>query len=385
MFSPGLLNAQSSEQARGGVRSHADTGGRCSACHVPPWSKSRMDDRCIDCHIDLQVQLSDPRTLHGALMSGGPLACRTCHTDHNGPEASLTILVMSDFPHEKVGFSLQGHPGKSDKSSFVCADCHPQSFTTFDVSICETCHREFDASYIETHITYFGRGCLACHDGVDTYGDTFDHNLLPFPLEGGHAQFGCSECHPAARTRTDLRIGHQTCYTCHEKDDAHAGGFGENCAACHTPTSWDQASFDHTLSSFPLTGAHNLVGCAQCHIGGVFAGTSTTCVGCHGDPDFHLSLFGTDCVACHTTEAWSPAMFDKPHVFPFDHGSNARSECKVCHPDSLFAYTCYGCHEHIPADVERKHREEGMTNFSNCIECHPTGREDEGGEGEGDD
>lgn len=32
--------------------------------------------------------------------------------------------------------------------------------------------------------------------------------------------------------------------------------------------------------------------------------------------------------------------------------------------------TCYGCHEHTPANVRGKHIEEGIQNFENCVECH---------------
>ena len=39
--------------------------------------------------------------------------------------------------------------------------------------------------------------------------------------------------------------------------------------------------FDHFSTGFPLTGAHRLVDCELCHIGGVFKGTQTRCVSCH--------------------------------------------------------------------------------------------------------
>lgn len=34
LFSPGSLSAQTSGEHLGGVRTHAETGGRCSSCHV---------------------------------------------------------------------------------------------------------------------------------------------------------------------------------------------------------------------------------------------------------------------------------------------------------------------------------------------------------------
>jgi hypothetical protein len=40
-------------------------------------------------------------------------------------------------------------------------------------------------------------------------------------------------------------------------------------------------------------------------------------------------------------------------------------------------YTCYGCHEHTPANIRREHVEEGIRNFDNCVECHRSGDKDE--------
>ena len=73
-----------------------------------------------------------------------------------------------------------------------------------------------------------------------------------------------------------------------------------------------------------------------------------------------------------------------------DEGSHVKKEnllatCRKCHPDSLVSYTCYTCHEHQPDRIEREHREEGISNFQDCTRCHPTGREEEGGDRDGDD
>jgi hypothetical protein len=54
----------------------------------------------------------------------------------------------------------------------------------------------------------------------------------------------------------------------------------------------------------------------------------------------------------------------------------------TCHPNALTAYTCYGCHEHDPQKIRAKHLKKGISDFANCIACHPTGQEHEGG---GDD
>jgi hypothetical protein len=55
-FSSGALNAHAGQASLGGVRSHAETGGRCSACHAAPWSKDTMSDRCLACHTEISTQ-----------------------------------------------------------------------------------------------------------------------------------------------------------------------------------------------------------------------------------------------------------------------------------------------------------------------------------------
>jgi len=41
------------------------------------------------------------------------------------------------------------------------------------------------------------------------------------------------------------------------------------------------ATFDHSQTPFPLTGAHATLTCTQCHIHNIFAGTPTACYACH--------------------------------------------------------------------------------------------------------
>ncbi|NIV33987.1 MAG: class III cytochrome C family protein, partial [Anaerolineae bacterium] len=40
----------------------------------------------------------------------------------------------------------------------------------------------------------------------------------------------------------------------------------------------------------------------------------------------------------------------------------------------------YGCHDHLPAEVEAFHAKEGIDQLEPCGECHPTGQEGEAGE-----
>lgn len=440
MFSAGALNAEMG-QTYGGVNSHAQIT-ECSACHAAPFSADSMANRCASCHTDIAAQMMDVAKLHGAITQNSPtISCRACHPEHRGATASLTDMGSATFPHEALGFSLNGHQLTAKNEAFTCKDCHNEDVTTFAPDTCDSCHRQMDVAFTQSHVLAYGTDCLACHDGVDRFGSDFEHSDFAFQLKGKHADVTCTKCHLDARSVADLQATPQDCFSCHQKDDEHAGKFGQDCAvchssdgwtpanfnhdladfklegehqevecekchinnvfkgtpkdcyschqkddehngqfgtdcsSCHTPKNWDGASFDHSTSKFPLTGAHTQVECEACHKNGQFKGVDTTCLACHAEPAEHMGQFGTDCAACHTTAAWSPAEFDGKHIFPLDHGESGTVSCKTCHPVGYTTYTCYGCHEHNEARIRSKHVEERITNFENCVECHADGRE----------
>ncbi len=440
MFSAGALNAQTGD-VYGGVNSHAQIT-ECSACHVPPIGAETMADRCASCHTDIAEEMKDVAKLHGTIVQkNSTLACRDCHPEHRGASASLTDLGKNAFPHEALGFSLNGHQLTASREAFSCRDCHHEDVTTFAPDTCDSCHRQIDIVFTQSHILSFGTDCLACHDGVDRFGGNFKHSAFAFQLTGRHADVACTKCHLDARTIADLQSAPQDCFSCHRQDDEHEGRFGQDCAACHSPTGWEPAnfdhnlsafklegehseaacedchknnvfagtpkdcyschqqddehngefgtdcaachtpndwegaSFDHNLSNFPLTGAHVNVGCEKCHANSQFKGLDSTCFACHTEPTEHAGQFGTDCVACHTTDAWSPATFNREHTFPMDHGEDGIVSCVTCHPSNYTTYTCYDCHEHNESEIRSEHQEEGISNFENCMECHADGRE----------
>lgn len=576
MFSPGDLNAVPGQAKIGGISSHADLSHECGQCHAAIWDVDRMGDRCLACHQDVAAELSVVSGLHSGFADSGN--CRDCHTEHRGSEAALTLAEISNFPHDRTGFSLKAHAPIAVGGAFRCMDCHPHRVREFSPVSCLGCHSELDPDYARQHLADFGEGCLGCHDGVDHYGAGFDHQTLSFGLIGGHQDLECSACHRGARTAlalqsapsrclachaeddvhagrlgqecdschtpqtwaearldhrltgfdlvgshteadclgchidrrwsgiptdcagchqeqdphagqfatgcdachaptewSEIHFDHQTspyplvgahieascdschaggryvgtpttclachasddrhggqfeqdcsachrptrwadvtfdhsrtafslvgshlqaacstchaggkyvgtptsCVDCHASDDKHNGQFGQDCSACHRATRWSDVTFDHNRSGFPLTGAHRSVMCQKCHEGGSFSGTPTACSACHGEPSVHRGLFGLNCAACHTTSAWLPASFSGPHTFPMNHG-DAGGQCSTCHPSGYTEYTCYGCHKHDPAEIEKKHREEGISDFSDCTRCHPTGnKEGDGGD-----
>lgn len=363
IFSPGKLNAKAGS-LRGGVTSHAAIS-QCAACHTPPFSATHMADRCAECHTEVMAEMGNPAELHGVMLAAtGDVDCISCHTDHHGPNASMTSISMADFPHARLGFSLASHGTRADGESFVCADCHPQAYVTYT---CEDCHRAEDAAFVEKHIAEFGKDCVACHDGVESFGRDFDHALTLFPLAGRHLAALCVDCHQDARALPALKSTPTDCVSCHLKDEPHGGRFGTDCASCHTTDAWAPAKFDHDLARFKLTGGHVDVACASCHKHGLLAGTPMDCASCHMDKDPHGDVFSTGCAACHSPNSWDDVSYDHSQTGFILDGAHINVACQDCHdstPASQMSSTCGSCHAKDDA-----HR--GQFG-SNCGTCHTT-------------
>ena len=367
MYSPGPLNARTGK-ILGGVTSHAEIGGQCEACHSAPWDSTRMEDLCVNCHGEIARQMRSMVALHGEMYLVNPgLECRDCHPEHRGAESPLTVLQGNEFPHELLGFSLNGHRLTVQKEPFTCADCHHDDISTFTSNTCDACHRQMDPVFARAHLLSFGTECLNCHDGVDVFGERFNHNVSQFRLTGKHQEVECVLCHVDARSLADFQNASQVCYSCHRNDDAHETRFGTDCGACHTPDGWQPAKFDHNLSDFKLEGAHAEVACEACHKNGVFKGTPTDCYSCHQQDDVHGGSFGKDCSTCHVPVGWDSVTFDHNRTaFPLD-GAHANVQCEQCHTNNTFVGTptqCVACH----ADPAFHFGAFG----TNCQECHST-------------
>ena len=369
MFSPGELNAQGSGTLINGFASHAEFGQDCAACHSAPWDAADMSDLCLQCHPNVIDQLADQSSLHGAAMlKMDDQDCRVCHTDHHGPDASMTEFLGGDFPHELVGFALQSHDRIDWSREVVCADCHQDGFLNFAVLVCVDCHEQIDSVFMAEHTTLFENACLACHDGIETFGTDFDHDLLVFPLDGKHAGLACEECHRGATTLAMLQQTPQACELCHLKDDAHQGELGKECSECHNTSGWKPALFDHSPTGFDLIGGHAEVACKDCHQDATFQGANPACISCHASDEPHEGQFGTDCLLCHTVFSW-----DDIH---FDHSGTYAQDCLACHqsdsPANHYPGQCSACHTTsawLPASFN--HAAVGATD---CLACHTSDR-----------
>ena len=302
-----------------------------------------------------------------------------------------------------------------------CATCHNGDYNNTP-NTCFGCHSsDYNNTTSPDHSALmFSTDCQDCHSETAWEPATFDHDGQYFPIYSG-AHNGewdvCLDCHTNPQ---DYSVFSCTgCHTNPETTDQHNGinGFTYNstaCLACH-PTGDAQNGFDHNLTAFPLTGAHLMAECLDCHSGG-YSGTPTDCAACHTDqfnqttnPDHNSLGLSMDCAACHTTEPnWMPATFDVHNDYYALNGAHAliANDCAACHNGDYnnTPNTCFGCHStdynqttnpdhqasQFPTDCELCHSETAWVpstfdhddlyfpiysgkhkeEWDECIECH---------------
>ncbi|RMH75862.1 MAG: hypothetical protein D6681_21990, partial [Calditrichaeota bacterium] len=290
---------------------HGELGMDCQSCHTPEDWRNRQDlfaqhaqrgfplvgvhaiADCQACHVGEQ------RNEFGGL----PLDCSNCHqgnflttTNPNHTRANFSLDCQSchepvatswrqtTFAHPAV-FELRGAHRQTD-----CNSCHQATFAGTPQE-CAICHaKEFQATIEPPHVALgFPTECNVCHNETRWEGIQFDHlQRSGFELRGAHATAACTDCH------TDNQfVGlPRDCFGCHQSDfqgagnpDHVAGHFPSDCMLCHTETTWQPATFDHNLTQFPLTGAHQVLYCADCHVDNQYTALPTDCYSCH-ESDF---------------------------------------------------------------------------------------------------
>lgn len=255
----------------------------CSDCHGSDVTTFDVNT-CSTCHGQMDPAFT---SAHGAVYGSSCLGC------HDGIDS-----LGGKFTHDAFAFKLTGK-----HAAVTCERCHANARALIDFKAvaqdCFSCHGKNDP-----HGGALGNDCASCHSPEGWRPANFDHSRTGFPLTDAHAAGTCGDCH------RDLSFQGATadCFSCHAQDDRHQGQLGTDCAACHRPTTWLDASFDHSQSGFPLNGKHVSVTCTSCHKNNVFKGTPKDCASCHVDA--HMGQFGKQCETCHTTSAWKPANFD---------------------------------------------------------------------------
>ena len=207
--------------------------------------------------------------------------------------------------------------------------------------------------------------------------------IAPGKLIPGHKQLDthCFACHAPFSG-----VASERCITCHKPSDIgrllttglaiakphtsplfHQQLNSQDCVACHTDHAgvlrfMQQGRFNHALLQ---------------------KATREQCQNCHKPPiDLQHQQITGSCAQCHTQEKWLPTTFNHSQYFSLDGDHNTR--CVTCHVGNDYShYTCYGCHEHSPSSIRRKHIEEGISNFDNCVHCHRSGNEHDIRNGDG--
>jgi hypothetical protein len=273
--------------------------------------------------------------------------------------ANLLVLLALAFVYPQ--FMVGPGPLVAEHAALAtdCFACHvPLRGATADR--CIACHAVADiglrttkgAAVVRTravkvafHQALQDQNCMACHSDhagpklTKRSRKPFTHALLRMSTRDR-----CDSCHAAPKNELhkSLTVG---------------------CDRCHKTEAWKPASFDHaTLTQAELA----------------------RCEGCHKPPGdtLHKQMTGS-CGQCHTPQAWKPATFDHNKYFALDKDHNA--SCVTCHTGNNYSrYTCYGCHEHTAANIQAKHREEGVgEGLDNCVRCHRNASGEGEGRGEG--
>ena len=210
--------------------------------------------------------------------------------------------------------------------------------------------------------------------------------VAPGPVMPAHTKISgdCFACHTPF-----MGVSAQRCATCHTVSEIgvktskgtaiphdrgtiafHQSLTRTDCVACHT-----DHSRPHLIKAAHKRFDHSLLR----------ANVRGQCAACHRAPRTQVHrLASKNCATCHSAKSWQPSTFNHTRFFALT--GPHKTACATCHTSSSFErYTCYGCHEHQPAQTRAEHAEEGLHNIENCARCHRSDAEDGDDPGEGDD
>ena len=367
---------------------HADLEADCTNCHQA-FDRSAQRELCLECH---EAAAADLKALTGMHSRNGAdeLPCGSCHAEHRGRDAKLSVLDAATFDHALTDFALEGK-----HQSTTCKACHAADVKYRDAPHdCLDCHKKEDP-----HRGSLGEDCASCHDARGWPRTAFDHDETEFPLLGEHQKAACSACH----TDKEYTGTPTECSSCHKVDDKHGGRLGPDCKSCHTPRAWDRSTFDHDRDTeYKLVETHRSTRCEACHAVDPYkTPTKSECAACHTQDDAHKGRFAANCGQCHTTKDWKTQVFDHNKTeFPLL-GLHQNLYCTSCHTGVIdkqkLESRCESCHQasdphagQLGKDCGRCHSplgwkrdvsfDHGLTAFPllglhevvGCEECHTT-------------
>ena len=342
----------------------------CAQCHTKSVF-SNVGTKCADCHADIH------KRQFGA-------SCEQCHTVNGW---NVSVKQINDHQNR---FPLLGAHAALD-----CASCHTGAATGQFQGLstqCYSCHsKDYRQASIPNHVTgKFPVTCEECHGMENWLGAKFDHSSVGFPLTGGHAvpPRECADCH----INNNYNLSTTACVSCHLKDyqgttnpNHVSSKFPQTCEQCHNTTSWSNASFNHNLTGFPLTGMHTVPPrqCSECHVNNNYNLTNTACVACHlkdfqgtTNPNHVSSNFPQTCEQCHNTTSWLNATFNHSatgFVLSGAHATPPRvcTDCHINNNYNLNTTACVSCHlKDYQGTTAPNHAQSGFP--QTCEQCHDT-------------
>jgi hypothetical protein len=343
----------------------------CASCHTDNNYSGSLPTACYGCHqADYNNATNPPH-------KGFPTDCTQCHNTSSWTSAT--------FNHNSTSFPLTGA-----HVTVPCASCHTNNNYSGSLpTACYGCHQaDFTGTTNPPHVSSgFPTDCTQCHNTTSWTTSTFNHNNTSFPLTGAHTTVPCASCHTNNNYGPNIPT---TCVNCHQADyngttnPAHvAAGFPTDCTICHSTTNWTTSTFNHSTTSFPLTGFHATMQCVQCHTSATTYNGSlpALCYGCHQadyngttNPAHAAAGFPTTCDTCHSTTNWLNATFNHNNTpFPLT-GFHATVACTLCHINNVFVGTptlCSGCHlADYTGTTNPNHASAGWP--TTCDTCHTT-------------
>lgn len=351
---------------------------QCTQCHVKPVFTD-VSKNCRDCHTDV----------HQSKMGTN---CADCHTVQG-----WNVAVQQVKDHQNRFPLLGAH------AAVQCDDCHKSAavgqFQGLSTA-CVSCHlKDYQQTQtmggnVPNHVSaQFPQTCETCHTFDSWLGASVNHAAPPinFPLTNGHANAPCASCHVGGNYNLQIAAtdcGNSQCHlttwqqTTNPQHAAAATVFPiAGCSNCHNTVSWQNATFDHSTTGFPLTNSHQLApagkvaSCSDCHInnnynlqiqptdcgnsqchlntnyGGGWQGTTNPVHSAAGTP-----FAAANCSNCHNTVSFLTATFDHASTgWPLLGAHQLApagkvSACTDCHVNNNYTFTsantdCFGCHQ----------------------------------------
>jgi len=346
------------------TNAHAEIESQCNKCHLH-FDKSNQSPLCLDCHEEIQDDLTKKQNFHSTINQEKIERCSSCHSDHKGRSFDITSFDIDHFNHDKTDFKLENR-----HLNLPCDQCHLAKFENFRINLnketCTSCHED-------VHQEKFNDSCQSCHDSKSWQVNDFDHKKTEFPLKAAHQQLACTSCHvtgiiPAVDNKDDRsNLGGQ-CINCHLGNDKHLGIFKDQCQDCHNENDWQETDYNHYLQTdYPLLGKHQKLTCNACHAEEL--SPKKQCIDCHKGDDVHLTNNGVKCGTCHNNESWTEISFNHQKETNIElQGAHKELACSACHTATVHkekkdqVRTCIDCHK--VADVHQNNLGE------NCQKCH---------------